>query len=49
MQGVMGAKNVLDDPAARVMIHMHAGFSIDEKSLATDGAADICGDFRLPI
>ena len=45
----MCAKNVLDDAATRFVVHIDAGFCIDEKSLAADGAANSGGDFGLAI
>ena len=45
---VVGAKNVLDHPAAHVMIYVHARFGIDEKPLAAYGAAYVRGYFGLP-
>jgi hypothetical protein len=40
VQGVVGAKNVLDDAAARLIIHLGAGFRINDESLAADSAAN---------
>jgi hypothetical protein len=49
VQGVMGAKNVLNDAATRFLVHIDAGFCINEKSLAADGAVNSGGDFGLAV
>ena len=45
VRGVMGAKNVLGDASARVMIDRDTGFCVNEKPLAADGAANGGLDF----
>jgi hypothetical protein len=41
VQGVVGTKNVLDDAATRLIIHLCAGFCLDDESLVADGAANV--------
>ena len=42
----MRAERVLDDAAVHAMTGEHAVFGVDEKTLTTDGTADVRGEFR---